>query len=109
MNIFLGKEDVDKTTSLLQYTYDYLDALDNEMNYAIIITSKCSPYLNDLKFGKYDIVKKGFLDRILIKVVEKYEDLINILENFKLISAKNLPAILAVDRVHMFFNTVSKY
>ena len=108
MNIFLGRENVDKTTPLLQYTYDYLQSFENESYYAIIITSKCSPYLNDLKFGKYDIVEKNYLNRVFIKIVEKYEDLINLLENFKLISTKNLPAIIAVDRVNIYFNTVSE-
>jgi hypothetical protein len=104
MKIFLGPENVDKTTALIQYTYDYLLENSDESLYGIIITSKSNNFINDMIFGKYESVNKKCLDRIHIKFLDKYEDLLDFFTNLLYIEKELYPSIIAVDRINIFLN-----
>ena len=106
MYAFIGPENIDKTTPLIQFTYDFILDNANPSSYAIFFTSKSSKFFNDMVFGKYDSVNKLCLDRVHIKFIEKYEDLISFLYELTLVSDKNYPSIICFDRINLFINIV---
>lgn len=101
MNIFIGPESIDKTTTLIQYTYDHLSKVSDSYTYAIFITSKSSKYLIDLFFGKYDSVSKYVLDRIYIKFIEKHEDLIQFFTELLFVDPQDYPSMISIDKVNI--------
>ena len=108
MYSFIGPENIDKTTPLIQFTYDNI--LDNAdpSSYALFITSKSSKNFNSMIFGKYDSVNKLCLDKVHVKFLEKYDDLINFFYDLSLVSAENYPNIICLDRINLFLNIVRK-
>jgi hypothetical protein len=108
MKIFLGPENLDKTTALIHYTYDYLLDISDQSTYGIFITSKSSKFMNEMIFGKYESVNKKCLDRIHFKFLDKYEDILDFFSNLLYIDKENYPSIIAVDRINIFLNLQSK-
>jgi hypothetical protein len=108
MEIFISSDNVDKTTPLLQYTYELIldDVSNNNDSYAFFITSKNSNHLNNLNFGKYEVVSKSTLDRIHIKYIEKFEDLISFLDSLLFINEQLYPSVISFDKINLVLGSV---
>jgi len=91
---------------MLHLLYENLEQDKDTESYAFFITNRSSKFINNLMFGKYDQVSKDVLERIHIKYIEKYEEIIKFFDDLSFISSENLPAYICLDRMNLFFNLV---
>lgn len=108
MDFFFSDKLLDKTTAIIQYTYDHLLQQEDDDNFAILLSHCSSDKLNSLTFGKYESVNRNTLDRIFNKYIEKYEDLITFLDSFFFVNEENYPAIIAIDNLNKLLDVVRK-
>jgi hypothetical protein len=91
---------------MLHLLYENLEKNKDPESYAFFLTNRSSKFINNLVFGKYDSVSKEILERIHIKYIEKYDEIIKFFDDLSFISSENLPAYICLDRMNLFFNLV---
>ena len=102
---FIGKEDNVKTSLLFHYLYDDLKEED-ESEYCFFVTSESNRNLEKLFFGKYSVVTKDILERIKIKYINSFQDLIIFLIDLEIIPSKLQPKSVAIDRINLFLKVI---
>lgn len=106
MELILGNQQADKTTYLLQYVHDTLTAEPSQSEYALVLASPQDKGISNLLFGKYESVSKPVLDRIQIKYIDSYEELLSFLDKLLVIEPDLLPHLVALNRLNFLINLV---